>query len=335
MSIVTSVALATAGVVLLIGILARGVFGFAGSGAGAREQAIRSMVASQRRRSHPSEDGDDALATSDVSPTPSPFETPIELEAPKAADNRLSLQKRLKYAQLSFVPPWILSAIQIVLSVGAFIAVQSYFGALLQLISLSVGPLIVNWFIDFRMQRRFEAFDRDYPQFLLSFVGMLKTGLNTVQALEAAAGNLDDKSLVRLEVELMLERLRLGVTEERSIGSFGEDVNHPEIELFVQALLLSRKVGGNLSETIERLTKQVRKRQSFRSAAVAAVGLQRGSILFILGILFSLELYLYCVWPECVTVAWKTQATAPYVQGALAIILLGMYLVRQVTKIKV
>lgn len=333
---VWGIALTSVIALLLIMFIARGVLGMGASPEAVREQTIRSMVAAQRGAPQATEEEEDESSyDAQLSVGGTRFDTPLQIEPPQTIDYRLTLQKKLKFAQLSNIPPWTFTTIQIVLSVAAFVLVQMVFGPLLQVMALLVGPFLVNLFINWRMERRFAAFDRDYPQFLLSFVGMLKTGLNVVQALEAAASNLEHNSLVRLEVELMLERLRLGVTEERSIGSFGEDVNHPEIELFVQALLLSRRVGGNLSETIERLSKQVRKRQSFRRAAVAAVGLQRGSIVFILAILIFLEGYLYFVWPECITLAWTTPATAPYVQGALAFIILGWYLVYQVTKIKV
>jgi tight adherence protein B len=222
-----------------------------------------------------------------------------------------------------------------VISVTAFLVARQHFYILLQLMALTTGPLIVNAFINNRVAARFKRFDRDFPAFLLSFVGMLKTGLNPMQALEACAANLEDASLVRQEVELMLERLRLGVSEERSIGSFGEDVNHPEIELFVQSLLLSRRVGGNLSETVDRLARQVRKRQHFRASAQAAVGLQRGSIMFILGILCSLEVYLYLAWPECVITTWTDPTAAKVAQGGLTMIMIGLYWVMQVTKIRV
>lgn len=252
-----------------------------------------------------------------------------------SSDNKLTLQKRLKFAQLSHIPPFIFAIAQIFISVSAFLVARQYFYILLQLMALTAGPLIVNAFINFRVKSRFKRFDRDFPAFLLSFVGMLKTGLNPVQALEACAVNLEDSSLVRQEVELMLERLRLGVSEERSIGSFGEDVNHAEIELFVQALLLSRRVGGNLSETIDRLARQVRKRQYFRASAQAAVGLQRGSIIFILCILFSLEGYLYLAWPECVITTWTDPTASQVAQSGLTMIMIGMYWVLQVTKIRV
>jgi tight adherence protein B len=252
-----------------------------------------------------------------------------------AADNKLTLEKRLKYGQLTAIPPYVFALVQIASSVTAFLLARRWFFIGLQLMALGIGPLIVNTFIDRRMNSRFKRFDRDYPQFLLSFVGMLKTGLNPTQALEACAVNLEDRSLVRQEVELMLERLRLGVSEERSIGSFGEDINHPEIELFVQSLLLSRRVGGNLSEVVDRLARQVRKRQHFRASAVAAVGLQRGSIMFIMSILVSLELYLYIMWPECVITTWTEPTASKVAQGGLCMIFFGLWWVAQVTKIRV
>jgi len=193
----------------------------------------------------------------------------------------------------------------------------------------------VNSFLQSRIRKRTAKFDADFPQFLLSVVGMLKTGLNPVQALEAAVENLEPDSIVRQEVELMLERFRVGVPEDRSIGSFGEDINQPEIELFVQALILSRRVGGNLSETLDRLAKQVRRRQYFRQSANAAVGMQRGSIWFILAVLVALQAYLYTVWPESVTLTWTHPTGRKVGQAGLIAIILGIFWVRQVTKLRV
>jgi Flp pilus assembly protein TadB len=253
----------------------------------------------------------------------------------KIAHNDLTLRKKLKYAQLTHIPPFVLSLAQILISLTAFLVARQFFDIVLQFMSLMTGPLFVGWLLNMQMERRFNKFDADYPQFLLSLAGLLKTGLNPIQGLQAAAEGLEETSLVRAEVQLMLERLRLGVPEERSVGSFGEDVNHPEIELFVQALILSRRVGGNLSDTLDRLSKQVRKRQYFRKSAVAAVGLQRGSIIFILFILVSLEVYLFFAWRECVVVPWTHPLGRTVCQAGLIGILLGLLWVRQVTKIKV
>ena len=133
----------------------------------------------------------------------------------------------------------------------------------------------------------------------------------------------------------MLERLRFGVSEDKSIGAFGEDIYHTEIELFVQALLLSRRVGGNLSETLDRLAKQVRKRQAFRATARAAVGMQRGSIWFILAIMVGMESYLYFVYPEGVVNALNDPIGWQVWQVGILVIIFGIWWVNQVTKIKI
>lgn len=258
-----------------------------------------------------------------------------QIAVEKVSDTQLTIRKRLKFAELSHIPPYAFSLAQIIVSLLAFLVTRLYFDTMLQVVSLFTGPLLLNWLLNRRINNRFMRFDSDFPQFLLSFVGMIKTGLNVTQALQAAASGLEEGSLVKREVDLMLERLRMGVSEERSIGSFGEDIYHPEIELFVQALILSKRVGGNLSDTLDRLARQVRRRQYFRQAANAAVGQQRGSIWFILGVLAALELYMYFTWPQCVVLTWTHPTGRMVGQGGVCAILLGIFWVRQVTKLKV
>lgn len=262
------------------------------------------------------------------------LESASENQVQKVASSKLTLRKRLKYAQWK-LPPVMFRLLEVVVSIFAFGIVSIKLGLALQLMSLLAGPVFMGWLLNFCMDRRFKAFDQDYPAFLLSLVGLLKTGMNAMGAIEAASQSLEEGSLLKDEVEMMVERLRFGVSEEKSIGSFGEDIYHPEIELFVQALLLSRRVGGNLSDTLERLAKQVRKRQFFRMSAHAAVGMQRGSIWIIILILVLLEVYLAFTYPAAVTGAWKDEMGQQVWQGGIIVILGGIFWVRQVTKIRI
>lgn len=197
------------------------------------------------------------------------------------------------------------------------------------------GLFVVNAVLANRIQKRFKNFDNDYPNFLLSLCGLLKTGMNPMQAIEAAIEPLDDSSLLRMEVKLMIERLRFGVLEEASIGAFGENIDHPEIELFVQAIMLSRRLGGTLSDTLERLAKQVRKRQFFRGSAAAAVSLQRGSVWVIMGILAGLMGYILLVYPPLVTEGFKLPIGQVIWQVGIMLMMTGVWWVRQVTKLRI
>lgn len=196
------------------------------------------------------------------------------------------------------------------------------------------GLLAVNSVLAFMINKRFKNFDNDYPNFLLSLCGLLKTGMNPMQAIEAAAEPLEDSSLLKQEVELMIERLRFGVVEEASIGAFGENIDHAEIELFVQAIILSRRLGGTLSDTLERLAKQVRKRQFFRGSAAAAISLQRGSVWVIMGILVGLLGYVLIIYPPLVVEGFKLPIGQILWQVGIMLMMIGVWWVRQVTKLR-
>jgi tight adherence protein B len=252
----------------------------------------------------------------------------------KFSSSQVTLPKKLKYAQWKMSPS-IFHACEALIGIFLFATVGQKFTVIIQLGCLLLGPVIMRGLLDRAVDKRFNAFDRDYAPFLLSLVGLLKTGMNPLGGIEAAAKGLEPGSLMKLECELMLERLRFGVTEDASIGSFAEEVYHPEIELFVQALLLSKRVGGNLSDTLDRLARQVRKRQYFRKQAVAAVAMQRGSIWFIIFIMVSLMLYLYLIYPQSILGAINDETGWLAYQFGFIVIAIGMYWVRQVTKIKV
>ncbi len=261
--------------------------------------------------------------------------TAAEVEGQSAVvSSELTLEKKLKYGRWK-VPPAAFRLLEVAISILAVTVVHAKMNLFMQMISLLAGPLFMRFLLNRSIEKRFKAFDNDYPNFLMQLVGLLKTGMNPVNGIETAAHVLEPNSLLRTEVELMMERLRFGVSEDKSIGAFGEDIYHPEIELFVQALLLSRRVGGTLSNTLERLAKQVRRRQFFRSSAKAAIGMQRGAIWFILGIMVFLEVYLYFAFPEAVVGAIANEVGWQVWQAGITLIMLGMFWITQVTKIKV
>lgn len=247
---------------------------------------------------------------------------------------RLTVQKLLKYAHWS-ISPMLFHGASALVSVILFVLFAPYTNAVIHALCLFSGPVIMRCLLVRCVERRSNKFEADYPQFLMSMVGLLKTGLTSAGALEAAAEGLDSNSLVRQEVLLMLERVRVGILEDTSIGSFGEDILHPEIELFVQALLLSNRIGGNLSESLERLSKQVRKRQYFKSAAQAAVALQRGSLKIIIAILVLLQGYIAAVFPEMIVNGLKSEIGWNVWQLCLAAIIVALFWARQITRLKI
>lgn len=258
-----------------------------------------------------------------------------EAKVEKLRSSRVTLEKLLKYANWK-IPPLAFRLVQ--LSTGLILmGISFWFKANPVLMSMLtwLGWIVPSWVLMHFVNKRFMAFEADYAPFLMSLVGLIKTGMNPMTALQASADGLEPGSLVKSEVELLLERLRLGVAEDLSIGAFGEDVAHPEIELFVQALLLSRKVGGNLSDTLERLAKQVRKRQQFRQSAYSSVSAQRFAIMFIIGIVLALGAYIAYMAPDLVSRLVTTSIGWQLLQTSVCSIIIGIVWIRQITKIRI
>lgn len=250
------------------------------------------------------------------------------------AASKNTLARRLKYAHW-IITPFQFRAIQIGLTIVCSIPAFRYGNVAIKMLVMILIPSIVNSVLEFCINRRFKAFDKDYPPFLLQYTSLLKTGMATIPGLESAAKGLEEDSLLRAEVELLIERLRLGLTEEQAINAFAEDIRHPELELFIQSLILSKRVGGQLSQTLERLAKQVRRRQQFRDEAVAAIGLERNSMYAIAVIMTLLLFYIAFSQPELIIPAFSDPSGVNILQWGVALVIGGFYWSQKVTNIKV
>ena len=257
-----------------------------------------------------------------------------EVETRRQVSSYNSLSKLLRYANWN-ISPATFRILQVCITIAVFVPVYLTCTVFVQILVVVLTPLLIKDVLMISINRRFNAFDKDYPVLLMQFVSFFKTGMMYITALKESAMALPEGSIVRSEVEVMIERLRLGMSEDQAVGAFGEDIAHPEIELFVQTLLLHGKIGGKITPTLERLARQVRKRQQFRKEAVAAVAMERMSIFAISGVMIFVLLYMLYNSPELILSAFTSDLGVNMFQGGLSVILFGFYWSKQVTKIKV
>ena len=338
-TLIILVAIIAVAVIALVGVLI--VFSGESSGGGGGRQRrvnenLRNLVAAQREQQRIDKaEGRETMRTGSSKLVFAAAEATELKKKTAEANSRMTLPRRLRFAQWP-ITPMQFRAIQAFFTIMVFIPVYLHaYSVMLKVMSLVLTWFMVDSYLTGAMNKRFEAFDKDYPVVLLQYVSLLKTGMTAIAGLEAAGKGLDQGSLVKAEIELLIERLRLGLTEEQAIGSFGEDVHHPELELFVQSLLLHRRVGGGLSSTLERLAKQVRKRQQFRKQAHAAVGMERSSIYVIALIMGLLLIYLCWQSPELVLPALSHPTGRQIFEAGLALIAFGFFWSKKVTNIKI
>lgn len=250
------------------------------------------------------------------------------------SSTKLTIAKKLFYADWP-IKDWQFKLITALITLAVSIPVKLVGMPILTGLVILMVPLLCISVLDRFMNKRFEKFDADYPVLLLSYVSLLKTGMSTIAGLEAAAKGLDKDSTVRMEVGVLVERLRLGLSEEQAINAFGETINHPELALFVQSLLLSRRVGGTLSNTLERLARQVRKRQQFRKKAKSEVAMEAGSIVMISIVMTLLLVFLSIYSPGLVMPALSHPFGQKVFQAGISLVAIGFFWSKKITNIKV
>ena len=262
------------------------------------------------------------------------FEDVDFVKVERNANGKYTLRQRMIYANWHF-PPILFDILRWSVGVLFFMIASNCFKPFLSIVIGFLGYSLVNGFLNRAINKRFKSFDTDYPTFLQTITSLLKSGMNVLTAIDAAAEGLEDTSLLKYEVKVMMERLRAGVGEDKAIGNFGATINHPEIELFIQTIILGKSLGGSLSMTLDRLAEQVRKRQYFRSSAVSSIAQQRGSVWAIIAILASMIIMIAIRAPALFAESLQTNVGRLILEGGICIILFGIYWIKKIINIKV
>ena len=154
-----------------------------------------------------------------------------------------------------------------------------------------------------KRRERIERFDKDFAAFLLSLASSVRTGLDPLNALTLSGETFSEDSEVRAQIHEVKLALDGGDSEDKAIRAFGAHIAHPDINLFTTALILSRREGASIGDSLERLAKVTRQRQSFRRKIRTALAMQKLSAFGIALSAIALTLIQVGTNPEAVTTA--------------------------------
>ncbi len=153
--------------------------------------------------------------------------------------------------------------------------------------------------------RRVKAFTGQFAGAIDVIVRGIRSGLPVGECFAMIAREMPDP--VGTEFRLIVEGQRLGLTVEEVLQRTAERVPTPEIRFFTIVLTVQQSTGGNLAETLTKLSEVLRARkrmhdkvQAMSSEAKASAGII-GSLPIIVGLLLSL------VAPDYIGVLFRTE----------------------------
>jgi tight adherence protein B len=121
----------------------------------------------------------------------------------------------------------------------------------------------------------------------------IKAGLSLTQTMERVSANISGP--LPDELNLVLSKIRLGMTVEDALIEFGERIPRPDVQMLVTSINILKETGGNLGETFETIVTVVRERQKVEKKiqAMTAQGLMQGMIVsavpFVLLLVFAVS----------------------------------------------
>jgi tight adherence protein B len=191
-----------------------------------------------------------------------------------------------------FVDTNTLFRLNLVLIAAAFLVTLAASGLwVLALIVATFSGLLPGAAFRFLKARRQQQFVQQLPEALQAMAGAMKAGASVVQAIEILVA--ETRGPIAQEWGLFLRELRVGVSYDDALGNLMTRVPSEELRLVVAGMRISREIGGNLAETLERLADTLRRKIEMEGKikALTAQGRMQGIVMTLLPVFLGVVLY--------------------------------------------
>lgn len=250
---------------------------------------------------------------------------------------RLSLGRGLEEELLQADLKWRVSeyvAFSLLGAVMAFTIALLLFGNwLLSLLLVPVGLLLPKFYVSRRRKSRLKALNEQLLPLLDVLVGSLKAGYSFLQGLETAQSEL--KPPMSDEVGQVLREIGLGVSTEEALEHLVRRVGDPDLEMVVIAVLIQRRVGGNLSEVLGNISHTMRERIRIRGEirTLTAQGRMSGIIVGLMPVVLMGIVQL--MHPGYLTPLFTTDFGRLLLLGGAVSDAIGFFVIQRIVNIKV
>ena len=150
------------------------------------------------------------------------------------------------------------------------------FAVALGIVAALGGPALILRLAQRRYQRRFLDL---FPDALDLIVRAARAGLPALEAIEVAAREIPGP--VGTEFLRMLDEMRIGVQMEDALQHAADRIRAPDFRFFVVSLVLQRRTGGGLADTLSNLSTVIRQRKALSRKVSALTAEPKTSVVVV------------------------------------------------------
>lgn len=225
-------------------------------------------------------------------------------------------------------------SIQILCFLGFGILI--YYGTKSITISITFG--LIGWmfpsiFILIKKKKRYKLFNEQLGDAIVLISNSLKAGHSFLQAVQSVATEMPTP--ISNEFKKLLKELRFGHSTEKALENMLVRIESDDLELVVNAVMIQREIGGNLSEILDNISETIRERVKLKGEirTLTAQGRISGVIVSLLPL--ALGMILYIMNPEYITLLFTHRYGIIMLILSIINQIAGIIIINRIVKIEV
>lgn len=272
--------------------------------------------------------------------TPEGYEKKIEIGPikrlskfmPNYENSFTALRRNLIYADSKYALEEVLTVKLMSSVVFALLAYALSKNPIITLLTFFFIWVIPDLLISRMAKKRMVEFNAQLADGMLIICNALKAGYSFMQSMALVSKEMDGP--LAKEFGTLIKEMSFGITMEESFNNLNQRVESEDLNLVINAILIQKDVGGNLSEILEKIIETIRERHRIKMevSTLTAQGRLSGMIITLLP--FVLAGFLLMVNPEYIMLLFQTPVGIGMVIYGLISQMIGFFVIRKITDIE-
>lgn len=203
---------------------------------------------------------------------------------------------------------------------------------ILSLIGFVLGYKIPDVFVNSSKRNRMKRLNHQLPEALNIISNGLRVGFSFNQAMNVAANELERP--IKDEFNKILRDNSIGKTLDEALIAFSNRTDDEDVDMFITALLIQRKVGGNLAEVLDTIANTIRDRTRIRGEVKTLTAQGRLSAIVISVLPFGVAGFIFIANPSYIMELFKSTFGLIMVVLALVLQVLGIFIIVKMSKVE-
>lgn len=203
----------------------------------------------------------------------------------------------------------------------------------LGLIGMLIGFKIPDIYVGNLKKQRMKKLNSQLPEALSILSNGLRAGFSFVQAMSVATNELETP--IKDEFLRIVRDNTIGKPLEEALLDFSERVDDEDVDMLVTALIIQRKVGGNLAEILDTIADTIRDRMRIRGEIKTLTAQSKLSAIIISILPFVVAIMIFIMNPSYIKELFQSNVGIFMAIGGLIMQVLGIFIMMKLADVEI